>query len=159
MMLLWLLKINSFNDHSRLLTDRPRSPFSPLGPLGPASIGYSVGGTSQLKKPSVAGGVTMLNEVLVGRGLTPGLVTLLCFVVLVFCLENGFEVLAVVVLEAGDFVGLTLDDAGVGVTSLIEFVLGLEVLGLGVLGLEVVGLGLGDVFFPAVGEGFLVTGA
>lgn len=56
-----------------------------------------------------------------------------------------------VILEIGDFVGLTLDNGGLGVMTLIEFVLGLEVLGLGIWGLEVVGLGLEEVFFAAVG--------
>lgn len=57
-----------------------------------------MGGTSQLRKPSVAGGVTVMYEGLVGLGVTAVLIVLVCFVGLVICLVIGFGVLAVVVL-------------------------------------------------------------
>lgn len=109
-----------------------------------------MGGTSQLWKPSVAGGVTGLYKGLVGRGVTGALEVLACFVGLMTCLETGLEVLAVVVLEIVDFEGLTLDIVGLEGTTLTEFVLGLD----GVA-LDGVTLGLGDVFL--VGCGFFGT--
>lgn len=110
-----------------------------------------MGGTSQLWKPSVAGGVTGLYEGLVGRGVTGALEVLVCFVGLMTCLKTeALEVLAVVVLEVVDFEGLTLDNVGLEGTALPELVLGLD----GVA-LDGVTLGLGDVFL--VGCGFFGT--
>lgn len=129
-----------------VLTAGPASPFCPIGP---ASRENCVGGTSQLWKPSVAGGVTVLNEGLVGRGVTGALVVLACLVGLTTCLEPGLEVLAVVVLDIVDFEGVTLGTLVLGGTALTELVLGL----VGVA-LEGVVFGLGDVFFAVVGCGF-----
>lgn len=108
-----------------------------------------MGGTSQLWKPSVAGGVTGLYEGLVGRRVSGALVVLDCFVGLMTCLETGLEVLAVEVLEIDDFEGLTLDIVGLEGTTLTGFTLGLD----GVA-LDGVTLGLGDVFLAVVGCGF-----
>lgn len=92
-----------------MLTDRPASPFCPISP---ASMENRVGGTSQLRKPSVAGGVTGLYEDLVGRGVTVALVVLACFVGLMTCLVTGLEVLAVAGLEIVGFKYLTLEIVG-----------------------------------------------
>ena len=86
---------NTLTNQLRLLTIRPGSPFSPLDP---ASMENCVGGTSQLRNPSVAGGVTVMNEGLVGLGVTAVLIVLACFVGLVICLGVDFRVLTVVVL-------------------------------------------------------------
>lgn len=130
-----------------LLTAGPASPFCPIGP---ANRENCVGGTSQLWKPSVAGGVTELYEGLVGRGVTGALVVLGCLVGLTTCLEPGLEVLAVVVLDIVDFEGVTLGTLDLEGATLMELVLGL----VGVA-LEGVVFGLGDVFFAVVGCGFL----
>ena len=110
-----------------------------------------MGGTSQLRKPSVAGGVTVLYNGLVGRGVTGALMVLVCFV---GCLETGFEVLADGDLEIVGFEGLTLGNVGLEVTSLTEFDLGLDRVAL-VDGT----LGLGDGFLAVVGCGFFGTAA
>lgn len=129
-----------------VLTAGPTSPFCPIGP---ASRENCVGGTSQLRKPSVAGGVTALYEGLVGRGVTGALVVLACLVGLRTCLEPGLEVLAVAVFNIVDFEGVTLGTLVLGGTALTELVLDL----VGVA-LEGVVFGLGDVFFAVVGCGF-----
>lgn len=133
----------------RVLTGGPSSPFSPLDP---ASMENCVGGTSQLWKPSVAGGVTGLYEGLVGRGVAGDLVVMACFVGLVVTLETGLEVLAVVVLGTVGFEGLILDFVGSEGTALTEFDLGLD----GVA-LDDVTLGLGGVLLAVVGCGFFGT--
>lgn len=129
-----------------MLTGGPDSPFCPIGP---ARRENCVGGTSQLWKPSVAGGVTELYAGLVGRGVTGALVVLACLVGLTSCLEPGLEVFAVVVLDVVDFEGMTLGTLVFEGTALTELVLGL----VGVA-FEGVVLGLGDVFFAVVGCGF-----
>lgn len=91
----------------------------------------------------------MLYVGLVGRGVTGDLVVLAGFVGLITCLETGLGVLAVVVLETGDFEGLTLDTVVLDGITLTELVLGLD----GVA-LDGVALGLGDVFLGVVGCDF-----
>lgn len=91
----------------------------------------------------------MLYVGLVGRGVTGDLVVLAGFVGLITCLETGLGVLAVVVLEIGDFEGLTLDTVVLEGITLIELVLGLD----GVA-LDGIALGLGDVFLGVVGCDF-----
>lgn len=130
-----------------LLTAGPASPFCPIGP---ANRENCVGGTSQLWKPSVAGGVTKLYVGLVGRGVTGALVVLGSLVGLTTCLEPSLEVLAVVVLDIVDLEGVTLGTLVLEGTGLVELVLGL----VGVA-LEGVVFGLGDAFFAVVGCGFL----
>lgn len=127
----------------------PGMPISPFCPTGPASRENCVGGTSQLRKPSVAGGVTGLYEDLGGRTVTGALVVLVCFVGLVIGLETGLEVLDAAVLEIVDFEGLILDVDGFEGTG---FVLALD----GVA-LDGATLGLGDGFLAVVGCGFFVT--
>lgn len=113
-----------------------------------------VGGTSQLKKPSVAGGVTVLSEGLVGRGVTEALVDLVSFVGLIIFLEAGFEVLAFVDFETVDFDGLTLDNVGFGVVIWTEFDLDL-----GGVALDEGTLGLGVIFLTGVNCGLFETAA
>ena len=132
-----------------MLTGGPASPFSPISP---SSMENRVGGTSQLRNPSVAGGVTGLSDGLVGRTMTVALVVLDCFVGLMTCLVTGLEVLAVVVLKTVGFEGLTLGFVGLEGTTLTGLVLGFN----GVA-LDGVTLGLGGVFLAVVGWGFFRT--
>lgn len=97
----------------------------------------------------MAGGVTVLYEGLVGRGVIGALEVLACLVGLATCLKSGLEVLTVTFLEIVDFEELTLDTVGLDGTTLTEFVLGL-----GRVALAVVTLGLGGVFLAGAGCGF-----
>lgn len=127
---------------------------SPFCPLDPSNMENCVGGTSQLKKPSVAGGVTVLYDGLVGRGVTEALVDLVSFVGLIIFLEAGFEVLAFVDFETVDFDGLTLDNVGFGVVTLTEFNLDL-----GGVTLDEGTLGLVGIFLAGVNCGLFETAA
>lgn len=92
----------------------------------------------------MAGGVTVLYEGLVGRGVIGALVVLVvCFVGMVTCLETGLEVLGVVGLNGVDFEGLIL--AIVLGRTLTDCVLGLD------------GVALDGVTF-VLGGGFTVVG-
>lgn len=103
-----------------------------------------VGGTSQLWKPSVAGGVTGLYEGLVGLGVTGALVVIGCFV--------GLGVLAAVGLGVADFERLTFDVVGLKGASFRESGLGLD----GVA-FDDVTLDLEGVLLALVGWGFFGT--
>lgn len=102
----------------------------------------------------MAGGVTGLYEGLVGLGVTGALV-LVGFVGLVNCLDTGFTVLALAVLENVDFDGLTLGNVGFEGAGLTEFAL--DIVGFDGVAFEVVTFGLGGVFFVVVGCGFFGT--
>lgn len=102
----------------------------------------------------MAGCVTGLYEGLVGLGVTGALV-LVGFVGLVTCLDTGFTVLALAVLENVDFDGLTLDNVGFEGAGLAEFTLG--IVGLDGVAFDGVTFGLGEVFFAVVGCGFFGT--
>lgn len=127
----------------------PGSPISPFCPVDPSKRENCVGGTSQLWKPSVAGGVTGLYEGLGVLWPTGDLVVKDCFVGLMTCLVTGLELLEVVVLEMVAFEGLTLGIVGLEGETLTEFTFGLD----GVA-FEGVTLGLGVVFLVVVGCGF-----
>lgn len=131
----------------------PGSPMSPFCPVVPSKRENCVGGTSQLWKPSVAGGVTGLYEGLGVLWLTGDLVVGDCFVGLMTCLITGLVFLGVVVLEMVAFEGLALGIVGLKGTSLTKFTFGFN----GVA-FEGVTLGLGSVFLVVVDCGFFRVG-
>lgn len=102
----------------------------------------------------MAGGVTVLNVGLVGRGFIGALVVSGFLVGFVVCLEVGFWGLAVVVLVTVDFDGFDLgsvDLEGVTLTG-FDFDLGRVTVDGGALD-------LGSIFFAVVGCGFFRTPA